>query len=76
MDNGLSPDKSDGNVADATMASGFTAAEPSEATQPHDIIRIDDLHIAIDLKGTDLDVVRGTSFRITAGKTYALVGES
>ncbi len=44
--------------------------------QSHDIIRIDDLHIAIDLKGTDLEVVRGASFRIPAGKTVALVGES
>lgn len=44
--------------------------------QHHDIIRIDNLHIAIDLKGTDLEVVRGASFRIPAGKTVALVGES
>ncbi len=43
---------------------------------PHDIIRIDDLHLAIDLKGTDLEVIRGASFRIPAGKTVALVGES
>ncbi len=42
----------------------------------HDIIRIENLQIAIDLKGTDLDVVRGASFRIPAGKTVALVGES
>ena len=42
----------------------------------HDIIRVDDLHIAIDLKGTDLEVIRGASFRIPAGKTVALVGES
>ena len=42
----------------------------------HDIIRIDDLHLAIDLKGTDLEVIRGASFRIPAGKTVALVGES
>ncbi|MFD0914974.1 dipeptide ABC transporter ATP-binding protein [Pseudahrensia aquimaris] len=40
------------------------------------MIRIEDLHIAIDLKGGDLDVVRGASFRIPAGKTVALVGES
>ncbi len=42
----------------------------------HDIIRVDDLHLAIDLKGTDLEVIRGASFRIPAGKTVALVGES
>lgn len=42
----------------------------------HDIIRIDDLCIAIDIKGGALEVVRGTSFRIPAGKTVALVGES
>ncbi len=48
----------------------------ASAKRTHDIIRIDDLHIAIDLKGTDLDVVRGVSFRIPAGKTVALVGES
>ena len=33
-------------------------------------------HLAIDLKGTDLEVIRGASFRIPAGKTVALVGES
>ena len=32
--------------------------------------------LAIDLKGTDLEVIRGASFRIPAGKTVALVGES
>ncbi|MEO1397850.1 MAG: ABC transporter ATP-binding protein [Pseudomonadota bacterium] len=42
----------------------------------HDIIRIEDLCIAIDIKGGDLEVVRGASFRIPAGKTVALVGES
>ncbi|MEL6946412.1 MAG: ABC transporter ATP-binding protein [Pseudomonadota bacterium] len=40
------------------------------------MIRIDDLCIAIDIKGGALEVVRGTSFRIPAGKTVALVGES
>ncbi len=42
----------------------------------HDIIRIDDLHLVIDLKGADLEVIRGASFRIPAGRTVALVGES
>ena len=42
----------------------------------HDIIRIENLRIAIDLKGADLEVIRGASFRIPAGKTVALVGES
>ncbi len=42
----------------------------------HDIIRIEDLRISVDLKGTPLEVVRGASFRIPAGKTVALVGES
>ena len=42
----------------------------------HDIIRVDNLQIAIDLKGSDLEVIRGASFRIPAGKTVALVGES
>ena len=46
------------------------------APYTHDIIRVDDLHIAIDLRGTDLEIIRGTSFRIAAGKTVALVGES
>ncbi len=42
----------------------------------HDIIRIEDLRISVDLKGMPLEVVRGASFRIPAGKTVALVGES
>ena len=44
--------------------------------QIHDIIRVENLKIAIDLKGGDLDVIRGASFRIPAGRTVALVGES
>ncbi len=42
----------------------------------HDIIRVENLEIAIDLRGGDLNVIRGASFRIPAGKTVALVGES
>ncbi len=42
----------------------------------HDIIRVENLKIVIDLKGGDLDVIRGASFRIPAGRTVALVGES
>lgn len=42
----------------------------------HDIIRVDDLQVAIDLKGSDLEIIRGASFRIPAGTTVALVGES
>ncbi len=42
----------------------------------HDIIRVENLKIAIDLRGSDLNVIRGASFRIPAGKTVALVGES
>ncbi|MEM7302104.1 MAG: ABC transporter ATP-binding protein [Pseudomonadota bacterium] len=42
----------------------------------HDIIRVEDLRVAIDLKGGALEVIRGASFRIPAGKTVALVGES
>ena len=50
------------------------AKQPKKYT--HDIIRVEDLHVSVDLKGTDLEVVRGASFRIPAGKTVALVGES
>jgi len=42
----------------------------------HDIIRVENLKIAIDLRGADLKVIRGASFRIPAGKTVALVRES
>jgi len=49
---------------------------PARAPYTHDIIRVENLKIAIDLKGADLNVIRGVSFRIPAGKTVALVGES
>ena len=51
-------------------------SSPDAATYSHDIVRIEDLHIAIDMKGVDLEVIRGASFRIPAGKTVALVCEA
>lgn len=60
--------------AEAAIAERKSVQDPGAAS--HDIVRIDDLHIAIDLKGGDLEVIRGASFRIPAGKTVALVGES
>ena len=56
------------------LNSASVLAEKRDFT--HDIIRVEDLHITIDLKGADLNVIRGASFRIPAGKTVALVGES
>ena len=47
-----------------------------EDAATHDIVRVEDLHIAIDLKGSDLEVIRGASFRVPAGRTVAVVGES
>ena len=48
----------------------------------HDIVRVENLHVAIRLQGKsetgsgDLEVIRGASFRVPAGRTVALVGES
>ena len=49
----------------------------------HDIVRVEDLRIAIRLQGkgsareaSEIEVIRGASFRIPAGRTVALVGES
>ena len=63
-----------GAVANATKRK--STSTPDVNGYSHDIIRVDDLHLAIDLKGTDLEVIRGASFRVPAGKTVALVGES
>jgi peptide/nickel transport system ATP-binding protein len=41
-----------------------------------DLLRIEDLRIAIAIQRTSLQVVKGASFRIPQGKTVALVGES
>ncbi len=51
-------------------------ARRPQSKPSHDIIRVDNLVIDIDLKGADLNIIRGASFRIPAGKTVALVGES
>ncbi len=68
---------SEGSSDDAlTTGSGSSILAGVARACSHDIIRVDDLHIAIDLKGTDLEVIRGASFRVPAGKTVALVGES
>jgi len=62
--------------AHASKTKEKTRAGTVSGEYSHDIIRVDDLHLAIDLKGTDIEVIRGASFRIPAGKTIALVGES
>jgi peptide/nickel transport system ATP-binding protein len=62
--------------ATANKTNGGKQSETVSREYTHDIIRVDDLHLAIDLKGTDIEVIRGASFRIPAGKTVALVGES
>ncbi len=41
-----------------------------------DLLRVDNLRISIAIERSGLEVVRGASFRIPAGKTVALVGES
>jgi len=41
-----------------------------------DLLRVEDLRISIALQRTGLEVVKGVSFRVPAGKTVALVGES
>jgi peptide/nickel transport system ATP-binding protein len=41
-----------------------------------DLLRIEDLRISIAIQQSSIEVVKGVSFRIPAGKTVALVGES
>ena len=44
--------------------------------QESDLLRVEDLRISIALQRAGLEVVKGVSFRVPAGKTVALVGES
>jgi peptide/nickel transport system ATP-binding protein len=44
--------------------------------EEHDLLRVEDLCISIALQRVGLEVVKGVSFRVPAGKTVALVGES
>ncbi len=46
-------------------------AEPSS-----DMLRINDLRVSIAVSNTEIDVVKGVSFRVPRGKTVCLVGES
>jgi peptide/nickel transport system ATP-binding protein len=41
-----------------------------------DLLRVEDLRISITIERSGLEVVRGASFRVPAGRTVALVGES
>ncbi|WP_245572821.1 ABC transporter ATP-binding protein [Lichenihabitans psoromatis] len=41
-----------------------------------DILRVDNLKVAFRLQDRPIEVVKGVSFRVPAGKTVALVGES
>ncbi len=59
-------------VADAALRGMGT----NELGDGRDLLRIEDLRISIAIQRTSLEVVRGVSFRIPAGKTVALVGES
>ncbi|MBO9624822.1 MAG: ABC transporter ATP-binding protein [Microbacterium sp.] len=43
---------------------------------PEPVLRIEDLSISFTLGGQDVDVVRGLSFDLAAGRTLAVVGES
>jgi peptide/nickel transport system ATP-binding protein len=47
---------------------------PNERTT--DILRVDDLKVSFNLHNRLVEVVKGVSFRVPAGKTVALVGES
>ena len=55
-----------------SMVTAATGKDPAKG----DILQVDDLRVAFRLQGREIDVVKGVSFRIPAGKTVALVGES
>ncbi len=42
----------------------------------HDLLRIEDLRVCFELHGSQLEVVKGVSFRVRPGSIVALVGES
>ncbi len=46
------------------------------STGVSDLLRVEDLRVAIGSRENRVDVVKGVSFRIPKGKTVALVGES
>ncbi len=41
-----------------------------------DMLRIKDLRVSISVSSTEIDVIKGVSFRVPRGKTVCLVGES
>ena len=55
---------------------GMVKAPTGQDPAKSDILQVDDLRVAFRLQGRQIDVVKGVSFRIPAGKTVALVGES
>lgn len=52
---------------------GFCVQMVEPAT---DMLRIRDLRVSISVSNTEIDVVKGVSFRVPRGKTICLVGES
>ncbi len=50
--------------------------EPVPTGPKPDILQVDDLRVSFTLHERSVEVVRGVSFRVPAGKTVALVGES
>lgn len=51
-------------------------AAPFVKPQTTDLLRVEDLHVAFDMRGQMHDVVRGINFRVARGAVVALVGES
>lgn len=45
-------------------------------TKKQDLLRVENLRIAFELHSTELEVVKGVSFRVREGEVVALVGES
>ena len=51
-----------------------SAASPIVAPPP--LLQVDDLRVEFDTYGGTVKAVRGVSFKVEAGKTFAIVGES
>lgn len=63
-------------MTDIIDDTGLAEPEPQAETEPKSVLEIENLRIAYETRYGDVEAVRDVSFKVRAGQTVGLVGES